>query len=132
MMRFNIVLVSLILVATAAAARPGSTPKRPLAPPSQAPVTIDLSTLHLHLFHAPEATDDSAAAAKDTDRQQDWSQPNLANPLDMGPLHAEIGTVDNPWGSLSNYQSQLGGSAWLDQSNKSRAAKLLFVWPTDK
>jgi hypothetical protein len=125
MMRFEIVVMSLLLASTVAVANPRGT----LKPIPQAPVMLDLGKLHL--FHPSEAPDPAAGAALQP-KQQDWSaQGGLPN-LSMGALRAQFGQDDNPWAHLQNYQSQLGGSAWEDQQNKSHSAKLLFVWPTDK
>jgi hypothetical protein len=129
MMRFGIVLMSLLLAGTAAFARPRGEAK----PVPQPPVLLDLGKLHL--FHLPDASDSivpSASAAEP--RHEDWSQQpqQPVSGLSMGPLHAQFGQDDNPWAHLQSYQSQLGGSAWEDQESKSRSAKLLFVWPTDK
>jgi hypothetical protein len=125
MMRFEIVLMSLLLTSTTAVAGSRGT----LRPEPQAPMLLDLGKLHL--FHPPEASDPATRTALQP-RQQDWSaHPALPN-LSMGALRAQFGQDDNPWGHLQSYQSQLGGSAWEDQENRSRSAKLLFVWPTDK
>jgi len=122
MMRFNIVLMSLLLASTTVVARQVS----PVKPVPQPPVLLDLSKLHF--FHPPEASETAAAQPK----QQDWSAQKPLPSLSVGALHAQFGQDDNPWAHLQSYQSQLGGSAWEDQQNKSHSAKLLFVWPTDK
>lgn len=124
MMRFEIVLMSFLLASTAAVANPRGI----LKPVPQAPVLLDLGKLHL--FRPPEAADPAGTAAQP--KQQDWSAQGGIPSLSMGALRAQFGQDDNPWAHLQNYQSQLGGSAWEDQQNKSRSAKLLFVWPTDK
>ncbi len=126
MMRLRVVVMSLLVASSAAVAHPRGETK---APP-QSPVLLDLGKLHL--FRPPEASDPAEAAVQP--KQQDWSasaQHALPN-LSMGPLRAHFGQDDNPWAHLQNYQSQLGGSAWEDQQNRSHSAKLLFVWPTDK
>lgn len=125
MMRFGIVFLSLVLASTAAVAHPRGS----LKPVPQAPVLLDLGKLHL--FHPPEASDTATATATQP-KQQDWSVQRPLPSLSMGALHAQFGQDDNPWAHLQNYQSQLGGSAWEDQQNKSHSAKLMFVWPTDK
>ena len=125
MMRFNFVLVSLLLAGTAVAAHPRSTTK---AEP-QPPVLLDLGKLHL--FRPPEAAD-PATAAPAQPKQEEWSAQRALPNLSMGALHAQFGQDDNPWAHLQSYQTQLGGSAWEDQQNKSHSAKLMFVWPTDK
>jgi hypothetical protein len=130
MMRFNVVLAALLLVATAATGRPLRLEKG--MPQSQGPVFLDLNSLHLHLFHQQDPADSSGPAGSAAAADKNWSQQSGLPPLSMGPLRAHFGEDDNPWGNLSAYQSQLGSSAWEDQQNKSRSAKLLFVWPTDK
>jgi hypothetical protein len=122
-MRFKIVLISLVLASSAAVAHPRTQAK----PIPQGPVLLDLGKLHL--FHSPGA--DSSAAAVEP-KQEDWSAQRSLPSLSMGHLQAHFGQDDNPWANLKSYQSQLGGSAWEDQQNKSHSAKLLFVWPTDK
>lgn len=123
MMRFGVVFLSLLLAGTAAVAHPRSS----LKPVPQPPVLLDLGKLHL--FRPPETSDTATAAA--APKQEDWSAHPLPS-LSMGALHAQFGQDDNPWAHLQNYQTQLGGSAWEDQQNKSHSAKLMFVWPTDK
>jgi hypothetical protein len=125
MMRSNIVFMSLLLATTAALANPRGVVK----PVPQAPVLLDLGKLHL--FRPPEAADPATGAAAQP-KQQDWSAQRALPNLSMGALRAQFGQDDNPWEHLQNYQSQLGGSAWEDQQNRSHSAKLLFVWPTDK
>jgi hypothetical protein len=125
MMRFEIVLMSLLLAGSAAVANPRGT----LKPVPQPPVLLDLGKLHL--FHPPDASDSTPAAAGQP-KQEDWSAQRGLPSLSLGALRAQFGQDDNPWAHLQTYQSQLGGSAWEDQENKSRSAKLLFVWPTDK
>lgn len=122
-MRLQVVLTSLFLASSAAIAHP-RTPVKP-APP--APVLLDLGKLHL--FHQPEAAEAAGAVQP---KQEDWSAQRALPSLSMGALHAQFGQDDNPWAHLQNYQSQLGGSAWEDQQNKSHSAKLMFVWPTEK
>ncbi|HEX4157726.1 MAG TPA: hypothetical protein VHY79_04560 [Rhizomicrobium sp.] len=122
MMRLKIGLVSFLLVTTGAVAHP----RGPVKPSPQAPVLLDLGKLHL--FHLPEASDPATAQPK----REDWSAQRALPNLSMGALHAQFGQDDNPWAHLQNYQSQLGGSAWEDQQNKSHSAKLMFVWPTGK
>ena len=124
MMRLRIVLMSLAFASTSALANPHGL----LKPVPQPPVLLDLGKLHL--FHLPEAPDPAAAAAGP--KQQDWSAQRALPSLSVGALHAQFGQDDNPWAHLQSYQSQLGGSAWEDQQNKSHSAKLMFVWPTDK
>ncbi|HEX4079665.1 MAG TPA: hypothetical protein VHX61_12425 [Rhizomicrobium sp.] len=130
MMRFNVVLAALLLVTTAVMARSLRLDKG--MPPSQGPVLLDLNSLHLHLFHQQDSAESSPATGSAAGADKDWSQQSGLPPLSMGPLRAHFGEDDNPWGNLSAYQSQLGSSAWEDEQNKSRSAKLLFVWPTDK
>ena len=127
MMRLNAVFMFLLFATTAAIAAPHGAVK----PVPQPPVLLDLGKLHL--FHLPEASD-SAMADPSLPQHEDLSQaPQEQVPgLAMGPLHAQIGEDDDPWAHLQAYESQLGGSVGEDQQNKSRAAKLLFVWPTDK
>ena len=130
MMRFNVVLAILLFVTTAAAGRPLRLQNG--TPQSQGPVLLDLSSLHLHLFHQQDPVDSSGVPGSVAAADKNWSQQSSLPPFSMGPLRAHFGEDDNPWGNLSAYQSQLGSSAWEDQENKSRSAKLLFVWPTDK
>jgi hypothetical protein len=130
MMRFNVVLAALLLVTTAATGRPLRLEKG--VPQSPGPVFLDLNALHLHLFHQQDAAESPGTAAPATTPGKDWSRQSGMAPLFTGPLRAHFGEDDNPWGNLSAYQSQMGSSAWEDQENKSRSAKLLFVWPTDK
>jgi hypothetical protein len=125
MMRFQIVCMSLLFVGTSAIAHPRDNGK----PAPQPPVLLDLGKLHL--FHLPGAPD-SAPPGTTQPAQQDWTQQQPLPSLSMGPLHAQFGEDDNPWAHLQGYESQLGGSVWEDEQNKSRSAKLLFVWPTDK
>jgi hypothetical protein len=125
MMRFEIVFISLVLASTTAVANPRGT----LKPVPQPPVLLDLG--QLHLFHLPDASN-AATAASAQAKQEDWSAQRQLPSLSSGPLRAQFGEDDNPWAHLQGYQSQLGGSAWEDQENKSRSAKLLFVWPTEK
>ncbi|HEY3638945.1 MAG TPA: hypothetical protein VGK90_12425 [Rhizomicrobium sp.] len=123
-MRFKIVLMSLLLTGSAFAH-----PRSEKQPVPQAPVLLDLGKLHL--FHAPEAPDPSNSAAAQP-KQEDWSVQRPLPSLSVGTLHATFGRDDDPWANLQSYNSQLGGSAWQDQESRSRSAKLLFVWPTDK
>jgi hypothetical protein len=125
MMRFKIGVVCLLLIGTGAFAHPRGLVK----PAPQAPVLLDLGKLHL--FHLPGTSDPSANAAAQP-KQEDWSAQRALPNLSVGALHAQFGQDDNPWAHLQNYQSQLGGSAWEDQQNKSHSAKLMFVWPTEK
>jgi hypothetical protein len=125
MMRFEFVLMSLLLASTTVVARPVGTVK----PVPEPPVLLDLGKLHL--FHLPDASDSATPTAAQP-KQQDWSAQGGLPSLSVGALHAQFGQDDNPWAHLQNYQSELGGSAWEDQENRSRSAKLLFVWPTDK
>jgi hypothetical protein len=126
MMRFYIVLMSLLLAGTAAIAHPRDSVK----PVPQPPMLLDLGKLHL--FHLPGTAPDSATPGAERPAHEDWSQQQQPLPLSMGPLRAQFGEDDDPWAHLHSYESQLGGSATEDQRNKSRSAKLLFVWPTDK
>ena len=130
MTRFNVVLVALLLVTTAAMGRPLRLEMG--VPQNQGPVFLNLNSLHLHLFHQQDATDSSGTAGTAPTTGTDWSKQSSLPPLFTGPLRAHFGEDDNPWGNLSGYQSQLGSSAWEGQENRSRSAKLLFVWPTDK
>lgn len=124
-MRFQMVLVSLLLVATAAAGRPSGLPK-----PNLPPRVLDLGSINFHLFHRQ----DSAAVEVPEAGADQWSQQSGTANLSMGPLHARFGRDDNPRAGLSVYKSQgmdqLGGSMWEDEAG--RSAKLLFIWPTDK
>ena len=129
-MRSDVVLICLLFAATPALGhgRPPVVPK----PAPQAHLSLDLSNLHLHLFHEPSAAHADASAA--TSPGTAWSQQNSASDIAMGPLHAHFGTDDNPRANLSSYKllgmDQLGSSIWHNQQG--RSAKLLFVWPTDK
>jgi hypothetical protein len=128
-MRSGIVLVALLFATTAALGRHAVVPK----PLPQGRVFLDLSNLHLHLFHEqdPAASDSSAQSA---DPQTQWSQGVTLPNLSMGPLHAQIGSDENPRANLSIYklqgEDQLGSSVWHNQEG--RQARILFIWPTDK
>lgn len=131
MMRSGIILTALFVATTPTLARPFAIPKPdPQNPQSHA--LLDLSGIHLHLFHWNSDPSDVGSAS--ASRGSSWAQSlNLPN-LSLGALHAQFGTDDNPRAGLSIYQmqgaDQLGSSVWHAQEG--RAAKLLFVWPTDK
>jgi len=128
MMRFSIVSISFVLAATGTMAHPLAIPK-PLAP---GPVFLDLGSIRLHLFRREDGN--SASSAPSLATSKDWSAQSTLPKLSMGPLRAEFGSDDNPRANLSSYKlqgvDQLGSSVW--EAEKGRAAKILFVWPTDK
>lgn len=129
MMRFYVVLISLVLTSQAAVGRPLVLPK-PM-PPNR--VLLDLSSIHLHLFR-PQSDADSGSSAPAAGGPKDWSNGSTLPSLAVGPLHAQFGSDDNPRANLSTYRlqgmDQLGSSVW--EAEQGRSAKLLFVWPTDK
>lgn len=130
-MRVGIVLVALLSATTAVLGHRIAIPK-PM-PPGPGRVFLDLSGLHLHLFHEQDAAD-SGSSALPSDPATQWSQSSKFPNLAVGPLHAHFGVDDNPRANLSAYklqgEDQLGRSMWLNEEG--RSAKLLFIWPTDK
>lgn len=96
----------------------------------QTHLSLDLSNLHLNLFHQRDSEEADASAGAGMSWSQQKSLPNIG----VGPLHAQFGADDNPGAGLSSYKlqgmDQLGNSMW--HAEQGRAAKLMFVWPTEK
>jgi hypothetical protein len=130
MKRSGIILTALFIATTPALGRPVAIPK----PNPEGRTLLDLSSIHLHLFHL-NSDADAVGSTPSGSTGSNWSSQSLSLPnLSLGALHAQFGADDNPREGLSSYKmlgaDQLGSSVWHAQEG--RAAKLLFVWPTDK
>jgi len=127
MMRLPGVLLTLLLVATAAAARPFPAPK-PLQP---ARPLLNLGSFSLF---REAMTAEPVASPTRGGADEKWSQGSDLPNLSLGPLRAHFGSDDNPRADLSIYRmqgmDQLGSAVLANQ--RGRSAKILFVWPTDK
>ncbi|HEY2445919.1 MAG TPA: hypothetical protein VGI20_09305 [Rhizomicrobium sp.] len=129
MKRLDAVLCAVFLAASPAIARPVASPK-PLTPHSH--VLLDLGGFSL--FHRQQPSDSSSSGLFSGSGAQ-WSQQKSGAGLSLGgPLRAQFGPNDDPRAGLSSYKlqgmDQLGSE--MSESHVGQAAKILFVWPTEK
>ena len=127
-MRAGIVLICFIFAASPVLGHGRSVvvPK----PMPQTHLSLDLSNLHFNLFHQHDSEESAGTAGAGTN----WSDQKSLSSIGVGNLHAQFGADDNPRAGLSSYKlqgmDQLGNSMW--HAEQGRAAKLMFVWPTEQ